>query len=69
MQETAVTDTSAASKTGGPQGRKTEQSRMLNWIIQFPRRQQQLLVAGTSEKHRRTVTLLINQGAVTGGQG
>jgi hypothetical protein len=42
---------------------------MPNRTIWFPRRQQQLLVTGTSEKRRRTDPLLINQGAVRGGQG
>jgi hypothetical protein len=48
-QEMAVTDTSATSRTGGLQDRKIGQPRMPNRTIQFPRRQQQLLVISTSE--------------------
>jgi hypothetical protein len=39
-QETAVTDTSATSRTEMPRVRKTGQSRMPNQTIQFPRKQQ-----------------------------
>jgi hypothetical protein len=39
MQEMAITDTSATSRTGEPQDGKIGQSRMQNWTIQFPRNQ------------------------------
>jgi hypothetical protein len=37
-QETVVMDTSTTNRTEGLQVRKTGQSRMLNWTIQFPRK-------------------------------
>jgi hypothetical protein len=68
-QEMAITDMSATSMIGRPQDRKIGQSRMPNRTIQFLQRQQWLLVAVMSEKHRRMDPLLINPGAVRGGQG
>jgi hypothetical protein len=69
MHETTVMDTSATSRAGGHQDRKTGQFGMPNRTIRFPRRQQQLLVTGTSKGQQRMDPLLMNQEAVRGGQG
>jgi hypothetical protein len=48
MQEIAVRDMSATSRTEGPQVRKIGQSRMPNQTIRFPRKPLQLSVDSTS---------------------
>jgi hypothetical protein len=60
---TSVLGVLATGRIGESQGRKTRQSGMSNWTIQFPQRQQQLLVSGASSGCPRTGLLLMNQGA------
>jgi hypothetical protein len=69
MQEIAVTDTPTTSRTGGPWGRKTRQSRMVNQSMQFPQKQQLFLVVSTSKEHRKMDLRLIDPEAAKGRQG
>jgi hypothetical protein len=68
-QETAVTDTLATNRTGGPQDRRTGQFKMPNWTIRFPQRHQQFLVTSMSKGCPRTELLLADQGATRNRQG
>jgi hypothetical protein len=58
-QETVVTEVSVNSRLG----RKTGQSKIPNWTIQFPRRQQWLLGNSISDGRPKTDLLQVDQGA------
>jgi hypothetical protein len=61
-QKMTITDTLATSKTEEPRVRKTGQSRMLNRMIWFPRKQLQFLVIRRGREHPMSL-LLISWGA------
>jgi hypothetical protein len=68
-QETAVTRTSATSRTGGPQDRKIEQSKIPNQTIRFFRRQKLFQVISTSEEPQKMDLLLMKLKTARGRQG
>jgi hypothetical protein len=58
MRETDITDTLPTSRIERPQGRKIRQSRMPNWAILFPRKQQQHLISSRSRRHPMGLLLI-----------
>jgi hypothetical protein len=63
-QETTITGVSATNRIGRFQDMKTEESRMPNRTIRFPRQQQQPLVSSTSSGCPKSYLLLMDQGAI-----
>jgi hypothetical protein len=58
MQEMVATDTSAISRAEKLRGRKTGQSKMLNWTIRFARWQRQHLVTSRGRGHPMSILLI-----------
>jgi hypothetical protein len=58
MQEMAVTDTSATSRTEGLQGKKTRQFGMPNRTIRIPRKQWQYMITNRSKRHPLELLLI-----------